>query len=402
MTATQLPLQQKTERLTEAFRIFNALSEHLSHSYQALQQQVARLTQELAAARVERQATLTEKEQLANRFQQILAALPAAVVLVDTDETIIDCNTHAIDFLGEPLLGLRWPDILKRSRAVSTASLHECKLNDGRTVSIRRSSLNESGEQLILLSDVTELHHLQEILLQQRQLAALGEMVATLAHQVRTPLATAILYASHLVKPELDADKRLPFSTKLLERLHHLERQIDDMLLFAKQGRLHKQVFSVEVLLAHIAEAMEHYSVAFVLERRSRLGDMLGNQDALRGALLNLLNNAVEAGAKRIRLTVAQRCQNLEIGVEDNGQGMDEEQLRHIFSPFFTTKSHGNGLGLAVAQRVVAAHHGTISCRSSLGHGSHFTVNLPLEEPHQLNPLPVSLAARREGPHENL
>ena len=114
MNTTPL-LQQKTERLTDAFRMFNELSENLAQSYQSLQEQVAQLNYQLAAARNARLATLSEKEKLANRLQQIIAALPGAVILLNAQSRVIDCNEQAIDFLGEPLIGQHWQTIMNRS-----------------------------------------------------------------------------------------------------------------------------------------------------------------------------------------------------------------------------------------------------------------------------------------------
>lgn len=378
MNPSHQQYQQKTERLTDAFRMFNELSENLALSYQGLQEQVAHLNSQLAAARSERLATLSEKEKLASRLQQILAALPAAVILLDAKNRIIDCNDHAIGFLGEPLLGRQWQAIMARSLLPVPDSPHERRLSDGRIVSITRNHLSNDAEQIILLSDVSELRTLQDRLAQQKHLSAMGEMVAGLAHQVRTPLATAILYASQMSKPQLNGTKRLQFSEKILERLQYLERQVNDMLIFAKQGRLAMQGFSWQQMLAHIAERMEEFNGAFLLENRVDRDRVQGNQDALRGALLNLLNNAIESGAGLISLLAVQAGESIEISIRDNGPGIGSDRQAQVFEPFYTTKTHGTGLGLAVVDSVVKAHKGSVYCRSELGQGSEFVLTLPI------------------------
>lgn len=379
MTTIDFQYQQKTERLTDAFRIFNQLSENLASSYQGLQQQVECLTNELAAARSERIATLIEKEQLASRLQLILAALPAAVIIIDASGSIIDCNNHALNFLGEPLLGLHWHEVSQRSLQWGQNSPHEAQLLDGRQVNITRNLLNDSGEQLILLSDVSELRNLQDAMARHQHLTAMGEMVAGLAHQVRTPLATAILYASHTVKPDLDENKRRHFSAKILERLHYLERQVNDMLIFARQGRMQMQPFALTSLLACLDDAMESCPIEFHIDNRCAHTQLMGNQDALRGAVLNLLNNAVEAGATLIQLRLNIHSGQLTLSIEDDGPGMVPEHQARIFEPFFTTKVSGCGLGLAVVQSVITAHHGTLSCQSAPGRGTCFSLELPLD-----------------------
>lgn len=378
MSTINLQQIHKTERLTDAFRIFNQLSENLANSYQGLEEQVAKLNAELAAARSERVSTLIEKEKLAIRLQQILASLPAAVIILNAYGLIVDCNLQAIDFLGEPLLGESWQNVMARSLQAVAGSPRERQLADGRRVNITRNLLSNDAEQIILLSDVSELRSLQDMLAQQKHLSAMGEMVASLAHQVRTPLATAVLYASQLSKPGLAADKRLQFSQKILERLHYLERQVNDMLIFAKQGRLAMCGFSLPSMLNQLIEDMQSYTGRFCVTNHLQTAMLLGNQDALQGAVANLLNNAVESGAKAINLIVQQGKDNsVSIIIEDDGAGIAYEHLQSLFEPFFTTKSHGTGLGLAVVDSVVKAHHGSISCRSEPGQGSCFIINLP-------------------------
>lgn len=377
MNTHDLEYQQKTERLTDAFRIFNELSENLAHSYQGLQAQVANLSRELSAARHERVATLIEKEKLASRLQQILAALPAAVIVLNAQGQVIDCNNHALDFLGEPLIGEYWQNVVNRGLLPVSGSPHERRLSDGRSVNITRSCLSNDAEQLILLSDVSELRSLQDTLARQKHLSAMGEMVASLAHQVRTPLATAVLYASQMRKPHLNPEKRLQFSDKILERLHFLERQVNDMLIFAKQGHLTMQGFALVGLLNRIHDAMGDFGGRFTLENLASDRSLFGNEDALRGALLNLLNNAVEAGATVIDMTVKPAQQGLVIDIADNGPGIPAEQLSQVFDPFYTTKVNGTGLGLAVVGSVIRAHRGTVECRSEVGRGSLFTLILP-------------------------
>ena len=402
MNRANLAYQQKTERLADAFRVFNELSENLTQSYQALQLQVAQLNQQLAAARSERLATLIEKEQLASRLQQILAALPAAVVVVNAEDDVIDCNSHALEFLGEPLLAQSWQAVMARSLLPVADSPHERCLKDGRIVSLSRSALSNAAEHIILMSDISELRGLQDMVAQQKQLLAMGKMVASLAHQIRTPLATAILYASQWGRPNMTESKRQQFSEKILERLHFLERQVNDMLIYAKQGRLAMQGFAWRHLMASVAEHMEQFPGVFERVDEVEASVVLGNEDALRGVLLNLLNNAIEAGADTISLQASQSEAGIEITLRDNGQGMTEAVQAKLFEPFYTTKTHGTGLGLAVVDNVVKAHHGAVRCESKLGQGSCFSLTLPII------PAPVCLSwletseALQEETHETV
>ncbi len=389
MNIHNIQKKQKTEQLTDAFRIFNELSQNLSVSYQGLEEQVAKLHGELAFAHSERLKTLEEKEKLASRLEKILAALPAGVIVLDVDGKVLDCNAVATDFLGEPLIGLDWLDVVARSLIPVVGNPHERQLRNGKRVNMtvsRDVACNDPSNsgQIILLSDVSEMRNLQDMLNQQKQLSAMGEMVASMAHQVRTPLATAILYASQMSSPVLDNEKRQRFSQKILERLQYLERQVNDMLIFAKDGRMAMETFSLAELLNHLREAVKEYtgSGGIDLQIINEVQDdaMLGNENALRGALLNLLNNAVDAVGQVgcIRISVVQLDDfKLRIVIKDDGPGIAKGLRQRIFEPFFTTKPQGTGLGLAVVDSVVKAHGGHVHVESEPGLGTVFSIVLP-------------------------
>ncbi len=377
---------RKAEKLTDAFQRFNELSQNLSDSYQGLQQQVASLTKELSAARSERLKTLIEKEKLADRLQQILAALPAAVVVLNAESQVVDCNAIAISYLEEPLIGQNWDEVVQRSLIPVFDNPHEKQLRDGTRVSITSNTLNRHAGQIILLSDVSELRSLQDRVNQQKHLTAMGEMVASMAHQVRTPLSTAILYASQMNKANVADISRIKFSNKILERLHYLERQVNDMLIFAKEGRLSMAEFSLQAFLQRIQDGMQDQlagvEMKFSLQNKVSVDRMLGNEDALSGALMNLLNNALEAckGVSQskisMRVTQFDSC-TLQVQIKDNGYGIDKASVQRLFEPFYTTKIKGTGLGLAVVDSVVRAHSGSIECQTKRGQGTQFTVLLP-------------------------
>jgi two-component system sensor histidine kinase FlrB len=378
------PQAIKTEKLADAFQLFNELSENLSNSYQGLEKQVVTLTEELAAARSERVKTLVEKEKLADRLQQIIAALPAAVIVLNDSDQVVDCNEIAIEYLGEPLIGQNWFDVVKKSLLAVFDSPHERQLRNGARVAVTRNRLTTEAGQVILLSDVSEVRSLQDKLNQQKHLSAMGEMVASMAHQVRTPLSTALLYASQMNKSALTDSKRIKFSNKILERLHFLERQVNDMLIFAKEGHLAMESFSLQQLMIRVSDNMHDLMVnnnlTFRLKQDVQQDILIGNEDALLGALMNLINNSVDAteGKGTILMTVEQKdLANLQIQISDDGMGINETKKQRLFEPFYTTKPKGTGLGLAVVDSVIRAHSGSIQCKSEKGEGTTFSILLP-------------------------
>jgi len=393
MTLTT-PQTIKADKLTDAFQLFNELSENLSNSYQGLEKQVATLTKELAVAQSERVKTLVEKEKLADRLQQIIAAIPAAVIVLNSAEQVVDCNNMAIDYLGEPLVGLNWLDVMQHSLLPVFDSPHERQLRNGIRVTLTRNTLNHDSGQIILLSDVSELRSLQDKLSQQKHLSAMGEMVASMAHQVRTPLSTAMLYASQMNKPALTEKNRLKFSNKILERLQYLERQVNDMLIFAKEGHLAMASFSLQGLMKRVNDNMHdltaNKNLSFTLIQNVQQDNLQGNEDALLGALMNLLNNAFDAidivaiasdtivqNGQIVMMVEQVDSATLQIKIKDDGVGINKAEQQRLFEPFYTTKIKGTGLGLAVVDSVVKAHGGTIQCQSEIGEGTCFTLLMP-------------------------
>ncbi|WP_240342520.1 PAS domain-containing sensor histidine kinase [Methylococcus sp. EFPC2] len=387
------PALQSAESLKDAFQAFNELSANLTRSYFDLEAQVARLTRELASARSERLKTLTEKEQLANRLQQLLEALPGGVIVVDKAGRVVEANPVARRLLGAPSPGLSWRKALERVSVAGGDNPHQRLLLSGETVSISVRTLDDGAGQIVLLTDISEQRALQELVSQQKRLSALGEMIASLAHQVRTPLAAALLYTAHLGRDDLTGDQRARFSAKLADRLQHLERQVSDMLAFARVGRLVMERVDVEALTERLLETfapvIRDRPIRLIVNRLTAGAELYGNPDALLGILLNLLGNAAEALAAGGVITLTLKMPSpgwLRIEVGDDGPGIRADVLPHIFEAFYTTRANGTGLGLAIVDCVVRAHGGQVSCVSVPGEGACFQIDLPQAQVDELLP----------------
>ena len=237
------------QALEEAFHSFNRLSGQLADSYQALEVRVAGLKQELAQAHDQRYKELTEKERLANRLTALLSALPAGIVVLDQNGYVQEYNPAAIDLLGEPLQAISWQAVIERAFSPKTDDGHDISLTDNRRVNISTCPLGSEPGQILLITDVTEVRKLQNRLTQSHRLAAMGEMAASLAHQIRTPLASAILYSSNLKQQHLTDQQRHHSGEKILSRLRHLEHVVNDMLLYARGASPGGDRFTVDELL---------------------------------------------------------------------------------------------------------------------------------------------------------
>ncbi|KPW83519.1 PAS/PAC sensor signal transduction histidine kinase [Pseudomonas congelans] len=376
------PELESRQGLEQAFSLFNQMSEQLTDSYGLLEARVTELKGELAYAGAQRLQELAEKERLANRLQNLLDLLPGGVIVIDGMGVVREANPAAIDLLGQPLLGMLWRHVISRCFAPREDDGHEVSLKDGRRLSIATRSLDAEPGQLVLLNDLTETRHLQEQLARHERLSSLGRMVASLAHQIRTPLSAAMIYASHLTEQELPVETQQRFAARLKDRLHELEHQVRDMLVFARGELPLTDRLTPGALFQALqnAAATHVQGVSVRWQCDSIDGELLCNRDTLVGALLNLIENAVQASAGRtlLKIHAYSRGNVLRICFSDNGSGIDKAGLARIGEPFFTTKTTGTGLGLAVVTAVSRAHQGRVHYLSRVGRGTCAIISLPL------------------------
>jgi len=361
-TTTSPPAGIDTARLAEAFQIFNQASEELASAYARLEGQVAALT--------ERMALLQE-------------ALPAGVVVLDAAGVAVEANAAAGRLLRGSPVGAPWAEVDRGLLATETPGERQF---DERRLAVTVTPLDSAGGRIVLLHDVTETHRLRAQAERHERLAAMGEMAAQLAHQLRTPLAAALLYAGNLENPDLPEASRIPVARKTVGRLKHLDRLIQDMLLFARGEVLGRETFPVAELLAEAGHTFEPLArdrnVEFRIDPEAADVRLTGNRKALAGALTNLVENAFQAVEQGGRVTLASRRAGelLLLTVRDDGRGMPADVVARLFEPFFTTRSEGTGLGLAIARGVARAHGGAIDVRSESGSGTEFVISLPLVE----------------------
>lgn len=377
------PVEQASRAgLEHAFALFNQMSTQLGDSYSMLESRVAELKGQLALVSAQRMQELAEKERLAQRLQSLLDLLPGGVIVIDGQGVVREANPVARSLLGLPLVGMLWRQVIARNFAPREDDGHEISLKDGRRLSIATRSLNAEPGQLVLLTDLTETRRLQDQLSRHERLSALGRMVASLAHQIRTPLSAALLYASHLTEQVLPVEQQQRFAGRLKERLHELEHQVRDMLIFARGELPLPDRLSPKAVFDALRSATETHVTDMQVRWQcdSRSGELLCNRDTLVGTMLNLIENAIQAGGREVGLKVHlyQRGDVVRLCISDNGPGIDRATLARLGEPFFTTKTTGTGLGLAVVKAVARAHQGDVQLRSRPGRGTCAIVTLPL------------------------
>ena len=374
-------LEKKPEQFSEY--LSDGLSEHLSQFGPAFSSNCS-FSPDLSSPL---QESITE-----TRLRTLLKALPAGIVVLDGEGIVQECNPAAIELLDEPLLGLPWRIVINRAFDHQRISGQDSITQKGHIVSISTCPLGEDVPgQIVLLQDVTEKHQLQAKYDQQKRLASMGQMAAQLAHQIRTPISAALLYASHLKSPNLDDDKRLRFADKILMRIQSLEQLINDMLLFSRNGMENRESISVQHLLSELEQTMlsslEHeqgerrvdLSFNYAVENIHYIS---GNRNLLISGLVNLVNNAIHAITKegRVQVKVSQPLDGaIDFTVDDSGSGICEKHLDKIFQPFYTTKDNGTGLGLAVVKAISNAHDGDLWLEKTSINGTVFRMRLPTQ-----------------------
>lgn len=379
--------QKRLVELEEAFELFNKTSVQLTYAYESLQNQVTELQAQL-------KATDQEKRRVAERLEQLLTLLPAGVIVLDNNSHIVEMNASAENILGKDALGRHW-EVVVKNVFLTENDAGELVTHDNVAYQLSTSPLSMAQVEnstpydgkILLIQDVTAAKDLQKHVARHQRLDSMGEMAASLAHQIRTPLASALLYVSQMSTAELTPEQQQKFLGKSLKSLKHLEALVKDMLQYAKGGKVHDQKLTVQSLIDNLKQAVEPLAKSTQSEVSfpSKLPGLviLGDQDALLTALQNLVDNAMNIVGQKVHVKVSVVQlepldeQKLDIVIEDNGPGLDDTMLEKIFEPFYTSRAQGTGLGLAVVRAVAEAHAGEAWVKSILGRGAAFGIRLP-------------------------
>ncbi|MEY2341108.1 PAS domain-containing sensor histidine kinase [Acidithiobacillus sp. IBUN Pt1247-S3] len=389
------PDPQDAARLLEAFELFNTASRELSDAYGTLQAEVHRLNGELAAANQRLREELLAKETLGQRLAMLLEMLPGAVLLLDPQGQILQMNPAAERLLNTQELGWTWPEL--PGLAIQEGGA-ECLLPDAagrRRLAIAVTPLAGEGGKILLLQDVTAAREREATSQRRERLAALGETMAGLAHQLRTPLATALLAVGQL-QPERDVAHFQRQQQRALDRLRHLQGIIDAMLQFLR-GSMPGEGSAVR--LADLSAGLERVFTPLYRQKSVdldlRLGDddwiLTGTADVWVSVIGNLLQNALNfSPASTVVHAVGERSGNLWIlRVSDCGPGVPEAERERIFQPFVSGRREGTGLGLSIARNFATGMGGEL-CVEDAKPGASFVLQVPLAT------FPEPLASRPE------
>jgi len=343
----------------------------------------------------------SEMRSLKELNERLFDGLGEGLQLVDANFAIRHANRWLFNEFG-PVAGRRCYEVLtadgqpcpkcpmEKLESMDRPSRVEVDASGGRRLLLSCSPVRQpTGEVLLLelVADITEREQLGARLHEAERLAAVGELAAGLAHEIRNPLA-GIINATTLLEGEetLTGEERVSTLDAVKREARRLDRILSDFLLFARprepkrrEGDIGQVVEHVVALLRNDPDRSANVDVEVHVD--PSLAPFSFDADQLTQVLWNIALNGVEAmeGTGRLRFDVASRSGEVLIAVSDTGRGIPPDERRRVFEPFYSKKLDGTGLGLTLAQRIVAAHGGRIDLESAPGRGSRVLVALPVQ-----------------------
>lgn len=360
--------------------MFLHASQSLEGHQQHLHREIEHLSANLAAANAKLRIQVAEKQDATNRLRALLQALPAGVLLVEAG-LVVEFNPAASALINGLAVGQQWRLPEQWARTSVPDEYLAADVAGDKVVQVRIvASGPRSMIQLLDVTSTVQAHARNE---REAKLVAMGRMAADIAHQLRTPLSTALLYASHLADGDLAEEDRAQFAQRLRDQLVRLEGLASSMLGFMRERPKQVEVISLADLaedsIAACGPLFEKRGIALL--RSIEAGDhvIMINRQQIRSAIVALLENALEVSTpgQSITFDVRVEGQRAHILVQDQGPGIAPSMMDHLFEPFSTTRVTGTGLGLSIARTAVEAHRGEIAAVNCPEGGARFTVTLP-------------------------
>jgi len=431
---TDLDVMDDIGKFVEDYSSFNQILNKLQRQYLSLKETYTRQSDELQAVNQSLQKLMTENRAVTEFLDGILNSLSSGVIAIDRTGQVTLINPAAARLVGLPANDpaekhYRYADIVRIVEGERTTPLDV--ISDGRPYDGLEKKIRTAFDTVVILStsasplknadgrvfgavellhDITKIRRMEEGLARMKILASLGEMAASIAHEVRNPLAGIKGFASLLAR-DLAADpEKGEMARKIVEGVDSINLTVQTLLDFARQEKLDKTEINLNEYIDSVIDGFlgEHGPDDFDcrlqldLKRESDLGVRLDKQ-LFRQVLCNLIKNGLEAGGEKSRvriwtekLPLAQAQKEFadrmglsgtetlaRIGIEDNGPGIPEDEVGMLFSPFYSTKQNGIGLGLSIAWKIIKAHGGDIAVSSKIGRGTRFSIFLPLRNCQQ-------------------
>ncbi len=395
------------QRIIEDFQI---RADRLGTAYAAMQEDFRNVNIELDRKNRELEESLACQEEMQTYLDSILQSMENGVVGVDISGNITHFNRAAAEITGytsDEVLrksyksffaveGQAAPPLIRVLHGGKNTPLHDERVvwhRDGHPVpvSYHQAPLRDRKNNLLgaveVFSDVSKLKALEEEMQQTRTMAALGEMSATVAHEIRNPLGAMGMWAALLERDLDETDPRRKTLGKIVEGLGRLNKIVTNLLVFTRPVKAEFRRVDICTMVEEVVDfvriEVERLEQPVTLLDGKRPGGVfvLADPEKISQVLLNLCLNAMQAMqlGGTLRVNVAEGGKEyVVITVEDTGCGIAPEDVAKIFDPFFTTRENGTGLGLAIVKKYVESHSGYIDVTTVSGAGTTFKVFLPL------------------------
>jgi PAS domain S-box-containing protein len=392
----EMPAETRAQ-LDQVFQWFNDNVAKLEGAYKDLGVKFDKISKELEEKNQRLEASFRETERVENQLRSVLESLDSSVVMIDTDERITLFNRSA-----ERIYAMKPEDALGKTYAEAFKNLADSHFPLIETLRHNRNLLghekywkiggggkpigyttsvvkNREGEILgavEISTDLTNIKQMQNQMQHAKTLAALGEMAATVAHEIRNPLAGIGGFAGLLERDLEGDDPRRALVKKIVQGVSSLNKIVSNLLVYTRHMELNLQrvdfVEWMEEILnyAEIEISKEGKDIAIARDYRFEKMEVRIDPEKFQQVFLNLIFNAIQSIEGKGNITIRADLDDsdfLRVAILDDGKGIPKDIMDKIFNPFFTTKEQGTGLGLAIVQRIVGLHGGTISVASEAG-----------------------------------
>lgn len=378
--------------LAEVFDTFIATASRMEISYGQLQSEIAQLRRELEDRNAALESSLAETQTVRTALHRILEALPCGVIVIDHKNNAISL----INPEAKRLTGISNSDFKALPVRIHEALTSAASSNDefefalqtestNRWLAVRRNA-GSKDQAILILRDITSQKEIERQREASRNMLALGEMSAVLAHEVRNPLSSMELWTGLLAKQPDNDEETKYWIENLQAGVRTLSATVNNVLQFHGRGTGNQIRLKLATVLqnghAFISPLAEQAGIKLTLNAGPKEIEISGDPNGLQQVILNLAINAFRhtaiGGAVAISVRLKEDLSGVVLEFADTGKGISEANLSRLFEAGFSGSGQTPGLGLAVCKRIVEQHQGTIAVESQLGKGTKFTLEFPI------------------------
>ena len=314
----------------------------------------------------------------------------AGLVMIGYDLKNVTASLNLDDLFLKPF---QFDQLVKKIEAKGFIKNMECslKINNGRELAVLLSctaSRDENGRITGydgIIKDITELHDMEQQLLQADKLASIGQLASGVAHEINNPLALILGYVQFMIRNEAENSKFLDDLKTIEKQTRNCKKIVEALLHFARKSNIQKSIVDINRIISDVLQVTRHHLELDHIKIKTGFARHIpfvkGDAENLKQVFMNLIINAGQSITNNgsIIISTAFTEKNILVKVEDTGSGIEADIINKIFDPFFSTKptGEGTGLGLSISYGIIKEHNGNITVKSRPGKGSLFRVELP-------------------------